>query len=197
MHETKHPPRVDATARRLAPRAPARAHTPRARAPRSRSRSLPWMARDTARAATSPIPRVVRVARAYIHIYIRTTHIHVPRRRRGLRLDGNLAESGGSRGECAHRVRIACACAGDRDRAWARGRGIAVGRSRDAVCPNGYHASPTHTHPPTPVVRARCALCVRARACVARWGFFCHTHARVYGSLSCGYARIRHRRSRG
>ena len=117
-NETKHPRRY-AIAREasLAPRA--RPRTRARTAPRSRSRSLPWMRHRATSSSSSraranvayPYARAASPTHAYTYTRIHT--LHVPRRRRGLSLDGNLAESGGLR-ECAHRkgrrVRIACAC---------------------------------------------------------------------------------------
>ena len=149
MHETKHPPRVDATARRLAPRAPARAHTPRARAPRSRSRSLPWMARDTARAATSPIPRVVRVARAYIHIYIYALHTYTYR---VVVVVFALMETLPKAADRVVNALIVCVSrARVRATAIARGRVVegsrSVGRGTPCVRMVITHHPHTHTHP--------------------------------------------------
>ena len=68
---------------------------------------------SSSRARAVAYPPYARAASTHIHTRIHTHTLHVPRRRRGLGLDGNLAESGGLR-ECAHRkgrrVRIACAC---------------------------------------------------------------------------------------
>ena len=101
--------------------------------------------------------------RVYTHTYTYTHTLHVPRRRRGLSLDGNLAESGGLR-ECAHRkgrrVRIACACE-DRPSATLcvhdgiASRGLVPGHDSPNACPSIWTCGPdvvpnVRSVPPSP-----------------------------------------------